>query len=104
MKKQVELIPLASLPDDQEIYMGTRFRQYEIGLNVSRKEDDFYEYMLAQIPGKYDYMLLSCVEGPKSGYALALVKTSDIPGKFVVTGKAIKYSMGVEHTFMLVER
>jgi hypothetical protein len=95
------LMPLSELEDDREIWMGTRFRQYEIGLNVARKEDDYYEYMLAAIPGEQDYMLLTCVEGPKSGFALALVKTGDIPDKFVVTGKAIKFSMGTEHTFML---
>lgn len=101
MYSPIKLIPLSSLPDDQEIFMGTRFRQYEIGLNVPRKEDDFYEYMLAQIPGDYKYMLLTCVEGAKSGSALAMVKTGDIPKRFVVTGKTIKYAMGTEHTFML---
>ena len=43
------------------------FRQYEIGLNVENKEDDFYEYMLTEMPGESEYMLLICVEGYKSG-------------------------------------
>ncbi len=95
------LIPLSTIADDREIYRGTRFRQYKIGLNVPRKEDDYYEYMLAEIPGEREYMLLSCVEGYKSGCALAMVKTAMDAGKFVVTGKAIKYSMGIEDTYLL---
>ena len=75
--------------------------QYEIGLNVSRKEDDYYEYMLAEIPGERDYMLLTCVEGYKSGSALAFVKTASDKSKFVITGKAIKYSMGTENVYLL---
>ena len=92
------LKPLRVISDDQEFCKGTRFRQYEVGLNVKNKEEDFYEYMLAEIPGEKEFMLLTCVEGYKSGSALALVKT-----KFIVTGKAIKYSMGTENTFLKEE-
>jgi hypothetical protein len=97
----VKIRPLSDIEDDIEFWKGTRFRQYEIGLNVSRKEDDYYEYMLAEIPGKRDYMLLTCVKGYKSGSALALVKTASDTSKFIVTGKAIKYSMRTENTFVL---
>lgn len=92
---------LKEIKDETEFWKGTRFRQYEIGLNVSKKEDDYYEYMLAEIPGESDFMLLTCVEGYKSGSALALVKTSEDKSKLVITGKAIKYSMGIENTYLL---
>ena len=97
------LTPLAEIPDDEEFWKGTRFRQYEIGLNVENKEDDFYEYMLAEVPGESEYMLLTCVEGSKSGSALALVKTSEDKSKFIVTSKAVKYSMGIENIYLIKE-
>ncbi len=99
----MKLKPLKDTDDNQEFWKGTRFRQYEIGLNVEKKEDDFYEYMLAEIPGEKDYMLLTCVEGYKAGSALALVKTSEDKSKFVIEGKAIKYSMGIENTYSIEE-
>lgn len=97
------LTPLAEIPDDEEFWKGTRFRQYEIGLNVENKKDDFYEYMLAELPGESEYMLLTCVEGYKSGSALALVKTSEDKSKFIVTSKAVKYSMGIENIYLIKE-
>ncbi|MDO5981272.1 hypothetical protein [Flavivirga spongiicola] len=93
--------PLKEIEDKLEFWKGTRFRQYQMGLNVSEKEDDYYEYMLAEIPGERDFMLLTCVEGYESGSALALVKTSEDKTKFVITGKAIKYSMGIENTYLM---
>lgn len=96
-----KLIPLKEIKDNVEFWKGTRFRQYEIGLNVPEKENDFYEYMLIEVPGKRDYMLLTCVEGYKSGSALVWVKTADDTSKFVVTGKAIKYSIGIRNTYVL---
>ncbi|MBW1294159.1 hypothetical protein [Aquimarina litoralis] len=97
----MKLIPLKDIADTQEFWRGTRFRHY--GVNVSDKESDFYEYMLAEIPGNKEHMVLTCVEGYKSGIALALVKTSKDKTKFVVTGKAIKYAMGIENTFVIKE-
>ncbi len=93
--------PLKEVGDELEFWKGTRFRQYQIGLNVTEKEDDYYEYMLTEIPGERDFMLLTCVKGHKSGSALALVKTSADKTKFVITGKAIKYSMGTENTYLI---
>ena len=98
-----KLKPLKIIPDNQEFWKGTRFRQYGVGLNVENKEDDFYEYMLAEIPGEREFMLLTCVEGFKSGSALALVKTELDKSKFIVNGKAIKYSMGTENTYLKEE-
>ncbi|WP_299435634.1 hypothetical protein [uncultured Aquimarina sp.] len=99
-----KLIPLEMIKDDHEFWRGTRFRHYGVGLNVESKEDDFYEYMLAEIPGERDFMLLTCVEGYKSGCALSLVKILDDKSKIVVTGKAIKYSMGTKNTYLKTEQ
>lgn len=99
----MKLIPLKDIKDDAELWRGTRFRQYKIGLNVKNEKDDFYEYMLAEIPGDREHMLLTCVEGYKSGCALAFVKTANDKSKIVVDGKSIKYSMGTKHTYLLLD-
>lgn len=99
----MKLIPLKDIEDEIEFWKGTRFRQYGIGLNVDNKNDDFYEYMFVEIPGKRESMLLTCVEGYKSGSALAYVKTLKDQTKFAVNGKAIKYSMGIENTYLKKE-
>ena len=103
MEKNLQLLPLKDINDEKEFCKGTRFRQYGIGLNVDDKNDDFYEYMLAEIPSERNFMLLTCVEGYKSGSALALVKTIEDKTKFIVNGKAIKYSMGIENTYLKEE-
>jgi hypothetical protein len=97
----MKLIPIKDIKDNDEFWRGTRFRMYNVGLNVKDKKDDYYEYMLAQIPGDSDHLLLTNVVGYKSGAALALVKTSDDKSKLVVTGEAIKFSIGTEDTFVI---
>jgi hypothetical protein len=59
--------------------------------------------MLTEMPGESEYMLLICVEGYKSGSLLALVKTSEDKNKFIVTSKAVKYSMGIENVYLKKE-
>lgn len=98
----MKLRPLIQIHDEQEFWRGTRFRQYEVGLNVESKKDDYYEYMLAEIPGE-NYMLLTCVKGYKAGIALALVKMADDKSRRVVKGKAVKYAMGIKDTFVIEE-
>ncbi len=97
----MKLIPLTKVKDTDEFYKGTRFRIYNVGLNVKNKKDDFYEYMLVEIPGDDEYMLITNVVGYKSGSALALVEIKKNKRKIVVTGKSIKFSMGKENTFLL---
>jgi hypothetical protein len=60
--------------------------------------------MLAQIPSDNKYMLLTNVEGYKAGAALALVKIKKSKTKIVVTGKAIKFSMGTDNTYLLKDK
>ena len=96
-------IPLSEIDDEQEFWLGSRFRIYGIGLNVPDPADDFYEYMLAQVPGNSESMLAVNVRGAKAGFALAYVKTAPIKGRFVVNGAALKYSFGTDNTFWLAE-
>lgn len=97
MKKE----PISEIDDKTKFYRGTRFRKYEVGLNVVNPEDDFYEYMLTIVPGESEYLLLTCVEGYKAGNPLAFVKTE--PNKWFVTAKSLKWSMGIENVYLLKE-
>jgi len=103
MIKVTKIIQLKELDDNMSIWKGTRFRQYNVDLNVTDKKDDYYEYMLTEIPGEKDFMLLTCVEGYKSGSPLAYVKTDNVEKSFKVNIGEMKSSMGIEGTFMILE-
>lgn len=102
-KSDIRLIPLKDISDDHDFWRGTRFRIYNVGENVKDKSEDFYEYMLAQIPGDDKYFLATNVLGYKSGAALALVKISSDENKIVVKGKTLKASIGIEDTFVVAD-
>jgi len=55
--------------------------------------------MLTIVPGESEYLLLTCVEGYKSGSPLAFVKTE--PNEMYVTAKSLKYSIGIENVYLL---
>lgn len=99
--KQV-LKPLSEIQDSEQLPIGTKFRQYGVGLLVASPDDDYYEYMLAHNVSEPKFVILTCVGGYKSGHSLALVKAApNTP--YAVLGSAIKYSMGTDKTFMIVE-
>lgn len=96
----ITLIPLIEIDSQHDFWRGDRFRQFGMGLNVP-KDEDYYEYMLADIPGDREHMLLTCVEGYKAGCALGFVKISNDDSKIVVKGKTIKEFMGTQNTFIV---
>jgi len=99
----MELIPLGNISDNEEFWRGTRFRIVGVGLNVKNKNDDYYEYMLTEISGNDEYMQLTNVVGNKSGSILALVKIKPDKKRLVVTGQALKFSMGLDNTYLIKE-
>ena len=100
---KLKLIPLSDIDDKRTFHLGNRFRQYEIGLNVESKEEDYYEYMLCEMPGEREQMLLICAEGYKAGIGLAYVKTNGDDSTFLVNADAIKFSMGIENIYFKEE-
>lgn len=94
-------VPISEIDDTTKFYRGTRFRQYNVGLNVENPKDDYYEYMLTIVPGESEFLLLTCVEGYKAGNPLAFVKTE--PNEWFVTAKSVKNSMGIENVYLLSE-
>jgi hypothetical protein len=108
MQLKPELIPLADVPDEQEFWAGTRFRQVNVGMNIKNKSDDFYEYMLINDNSIRDYMLLANVSLEagryKAGFVIAHVRTLENVNRHVVTGAAMKFSFGIEETFLVDDR
>ncbi len=106
-KDPIELIPLRDIPDDQEFWKGSLFRLYEVGMNVKDKTDDFYEYMLVLDLSTPDYMILANSSREagraKRGYVICHVRKLEDAGRHVVTGAAMKYSFGTEHTYWVKE-
>lgn len=102
----MQLIPLKDLSDDHEFWHGNIFRQFNVGLNVEDKSQDYYDYMLADIPGNYEYMLLTNVTRDagkyKAGLALAMVKII-LGSRRVVHASAIKNSMGTKDVYWIKE-
>jgi hypothetical protein len=97
-----KMTPLRDIEDNREFWKGTRFRKYGVGLNVKNKDEDYYEYMLTEIPPKRDRMMLTHVNGYKSGSVISFIKTSETT-KFVVSGKEIKNCLGLINTYLIEE-
>ncbi len=97
------LVPLTELDDDELLWKGTRIRVYGVGLSVEYPTDDYYEYMLAEIPGDRDSMLLTCVVGYKAGSALSFVKTIADKSQFSVSGKGLKDAVGTDNVYLVKE-
>ena len=101
-----KLVPLADVPDEQDFWRGTRIRLFGVGLNVTDKAQDYYDYMLVEVPGEREWMLCTNVTRDagknKAGASMCAVKTLDGVNRFVVTGKSLKFSVGTEKTLSLI--
>lgn len=99
------LIPLSEIDDAREFWSGTRIRLFNVGLNVSDKSHDYYDYMLVEIPWEPSLMLATNVTmgagRNKAGNTMCSVKTLEGVDRFVVTGAALKFSFGTVDTYLL---
>jgi hypothetical protein len=106
-RASIELIPLRDVPDDQEFWRGSLFRLYEVGMNVKDKTDDFYEYMLVLDNSFPGFMILANSSREagqaKRGAVICHVQLLEKADRAVVTGAAMKYSFGTEHTYWVKE-
>ncbi len=102
----IELVPHGDLPDDHEFWSGALFRLYNVGMNVKDKTEDFYEYMLVD-DNDPDHMILANSSREagrhKRGLVICHVKQLQNVNRSVVTGAAMKYSFGIEHTYWVKE-
>ena len=95
---------LETYKDDHKFSIGTYIRMYNVNsIAAKRPEDDYYDYMIADVPGESKFKLITNVSTGKtkgkSGYALALVKT--IENTNLVSAEALKFSIGVENIYIL---
>lgn len=56
------------------MWRGTRIRLYNVGLNVEKKEEDYYEYMLSEIYNNREYFQLVGYSGYKVVALLCVLK------------------------------
>ena len=67
----MKLVPINNYDNDHEFYRGTVIREFEIGLNVSNSDEDYYDYMLVNDPSDNEYFILVNISF-KNGKAGAL--------------------------------
>ncbi len=103
----IELIPFRDIPDEQEFWKGSLFRLYNVGMNVTDKEVDFYEYMLVGDNSIRDYMILANSSREagraKRGSVICHVKMLENVNRKVITGAVMKSSFGIEHAYWVKE-
>jgi len=94
----MEWLPLANLNDDTKIWAGTKVRIYNVGLNVSNKSDDYYDYLVSFIYGNNDFLQLTCLSQGEAGNIICVIK-KDSPNHFA-TGKELKRMIGMDNTWV----
>jgi len=102
--KNIKRIKLSEFDDKHQFSIGTYLRIYGVNdLAAKRDEDDYYEYMIADIPGDSEYKLITNVSREvtvfKSGYALAMAKT--IEGTNWISAKELKRVVGEDKTYII---
>jgi hypothetical protein len=102
--KTIKKIELSEFTDEHQFSIGTYIRIYGVkDLAAKKDEDDYYEYMLADIPGDSEFKLITNVSREvtvfKAGYSLAMAKT--IEGSNWVSGKELKRVVGIDKTFII---
>lgn len=94
-------VPISQLSDDIKIWSGVIVRLYNIGLNVSDKSKDYYEYLISEIYGNHEYLQLTCLSEGKAGNIICILK-KDLPNQYVLS-KELKRMMDIENTFIYIK-
>ena len=102
--KEIKRIKLSEFDDKHQFPIGTYLRIYDVNdMAAKKEEDDYYEYMIADIPGDSEYKLITNVSREvtvfKSGYALAMAKT--IEGTNWISAKELKRVVGEDKTYII---
>ncbi len=54
-------VPISQLSNNIKIWSGTIVRLHNVGLNISDKSEDYYEYLISEIYGNPEYLQLTCL-------------------------------------------
>ena len=94
-------IPISQLSDDAKIWSGIIVKLYNVGLNVSDKSKDYYEYLISEIYGNNEYLQLTCLSQGEAGNIICVLK-KDLPNYYAL-GKELKRMMDIENTFIDID-
>lgn len=102
--KEIKQTKLSEFDDKHQFSIGTFLRIYGVNdLAAKKEEDDYYEYMIADIPGDSEYKLITNVSREvtvfKSGYALTMAKTTN--GTNWISAMELKRVVGVDKTYVI---
>ncbi len=98
----MKLIDIKSLDNDTLYSSGTIFRQYKVGMNVNTIHEDYYDYMLVDIPWELEHLLLVNVttNNIKAGYTHCCVKIDNNSGFRMVSVFNLKNAIGDDNIYL----
>ncbi|MCM3629791.1 hypothetical protein M3194_20845 [Paenibacillus glycanilyticus] len=94
-------IPISNISDAEKIWSGTRIRLFNVGLNVTNKENDYYDYLVSYIYDNDDLLQLTNLSQGKAGNILCVIP-KDKPNHYSM-GKSLKEMVGLENTYVCFE-
>jgi hypothetical protein len=94
-------IPLKDVKDEDKIWPGSKVRLYNVGLNVSKKSDDYYDYLVSYIYGNHEFLQLTNLSQGEAGNILCVVK-KDLPNHYSL-GKTLKVMIDNNDCYVFFE-
>ena len=94
-------IPLKNIKNGEKVWVGTKVRLYNVGLNVENKQDDYYDYLVSFIYGNNEYLQLTNLSQGEAGNIICVLQ-KDLPNHYA-TAKTLKHMIGLENSFVLFE-
>ena len=108
MAMKAELRPISEIPETVEFWSGTKVRLMNVGLNVDKPEDDFYDCLLTSlgiVPNHFILVNITTAAGRhKAGYChLSWVEQKANVNRMVTTAAAIQRALEGEEVYLIVE-
>lgn len=92
---------LINISNDEKIWVGTKIRLFNVGLNVTDKEHNYYDYLISYIYDNNDFLQLTNLSQGEAGNILCVIPI-DKPNHYSL-GKSLKEMVGLENTYVLYE-
>lgn len=94
-------IALKNIEDNEKIWVGTKVRLYNVGLNVEDKTKDYYDYLVSKVYGNSEYLQLVNLSQGEAGNIICVLEM-DLPNQYAL-GKTMKSMMDIENSFVFLE-
>ncbi|WP_172198718.1 hypothetical protein [Saccharibacillus qingshengii] len=91
-------VPLEKLQDMDPIWAGTTVRLYGVGLHVTDKSEDYYDYLVSYIYDNNEYLQLTNLSPGKAGNIICVIQM-DQPHYYARAGN-LKERIGIENTYV----